>query len=542
MRSIQFVSLVLLSLLPVMASQYPPESMRIEGRVVNALSGAPIRRARVSYQPFSPAGGTMAPTETEQAEELEILTDGEGRFTLPPLAPGDYTVMAQRDGFYPERRRPTRFRIEAGLVAPSVDLRLVPYSVITGRVLDEEGEPVRSATVTARRYVYTQSGRALDDGPSTRTDDLGEYRLFDIAPGRYLVQAQPLEQTDFNPVHPGAATSLLSGYYPGVGDASAASVVDLNAGRRLQGVDIALRRGHIPTVRGRVVAPAGASKLLVTLHYEDGFGATGAGFDVRNDQGNFTLHGIREGVYVLSAQCETGGRKLLAKIPLRVGSSDIEGLELRPAPSVSLKGRMQIEGAPPSRVKGLGVWLTFGGSDGAAGQSECSYIHEDNGSFSFNDKEQGSYRASFESLADLYLKSMRLGSSDVTDEAFDVTAPDAGELVVVVSAKTAVVEGRVTDGKAQPVESAEVTFAPDATGARAKRLFRTVKTDTQGRFPARGLAPGVYRLMSWDSVEPYRVLYDAEFVSLYAAQATRLELSEGEHKSVELVAIETNEK
>lgn len=123
-----------------------------------------------------------------------------------------------------------------------------------------------------------------------------------------------------------------------------------------------------------------------------------------------------------------------------------------------------------------------------------------------------------------------------------MTGPGLGELLVLVSAKSAVVEGRVTDGKSQPVESAEVTFAPTATGGQAKRFFRSVKADAQGRFTARGLAPGAYRVMAWESVEPYRVLYDAEFASRFAAQATSLELSEGEHKNVELVAIESNEQ
>lgn len=73
MRSIQFVSLVLVSLLPAIAGQNPPESVQVEGSVLNALSGAPIRRARVNYQPFSPAGGTMAPTETEQGKIANCL-------------------------------------------------------------------------------------------------------------------------------------------------------------------------------------------------------------------------------------------------------------------------------------------------------------------------------------------------------------------------------------------------------------------------------------------------------------------------------------
>jgi protocatechuate 3,4-dioxygenase beta subunit len=376
LRSIQLVSLALLSVLPVMARQSPPESVQVEGRVLNALSATPIRRAKVSYEPFTPAEHAKVPTGAERAEQPDIFTDSEGRFALPLLAPGDYTVKAVHVGFYPERQRPTRIHVEGGLTGSNIELRLVPYSVITGRVLDEEGEPVRSAAVTARQYVYGQDGRTLADGPSARTDDLGEYRLFDIVPGRYVVQAQPPEHTDFNPLHPGAATSLLTAYYPGSADANAASVVELNAGRQLQGIDITLRRGYIPTIRGRVVAPAGAAKLKVALHYEDGMGPTSAAFDPQDKNGNFTLRGIRPGVYVISAQCAIGEHTLFAKMPLQVGSSDVEGVELRPAPIVALKGHMQIEGAPASRVKGLGVWLIFGGGGGAAGQSVCSYIHE----------------------------------------------------------------------------------------------------------------------------------------------------------------------
>jgi hypothetical protein len=67
--------------------------------------------------------------------------------------------------------------------------------IISGRVLDEDGEPLPWAQVSALREVYFRGKRKLSLEALVPTNDLGEYRLFGLKPGRYFVGAW--EDPDF---------------------------------------------------------------------------------------------------------------------------------------------------------------------------------------------------------------------------------------------------------------------------------------------------------------------------------------------------------
>jgi hypothetical protein len=66
---------------------------------------------------------------------------------------------------------------------------MVPTGVITGRVTDE-GRPAGNVWVRAMRVTYLDGVRTFMSGDSTPTDDLGEYRLFGLAPGEARRRAQ----------------------------------------------------------------------------------------------------------------------------------------------------------------------------------------------------------------------------------------------------------------------------------------------------------------------------------------------------------------
>ena len=60
---------------------------------------------------------------------------------------------------------------------------------IAGTISDEEGEPVAGVSVQAMSKVFNQGKSALQARGSAKTDDRGNYRLYDLPPGRYYVQA-----------------------------------------------------------------------------------------------------------------------------------------------------------------------------------------------------------------------------------------------------------------------------------------------------------------------------------------------------------------
>src|SRR5437899_9953324 len=141
--------LVTLAALPVHGQ--PANTSR--GRVIADDTDEPLANARVA----APLAGVGTPV---------VLTDDDGRFTL--TIPAGATRLAASKTGYGRSDMP----VTAG--RQTVDIRLQRAAAVSGRVVDDVGEPIQGARVSARN-----APPASDDAASaaTFTDDRGEYRL-----------------------------------------------------------------------------------------------------------------------------------------------------------------------------------------------------------------------------------------------------------------------------------------------------------------------------------------------------------------------------
>ena len=90
-----------------------------------------------------------------------VLSDRDGRFSLP--APeGRHSIVATKTRF-----APAQVTTVAG--AAPVEIRLRRGGAISGRIIDELGDPVIATRVTVETETGTSAGTTL-------TDDRGEYR------------------------------------------------------------------------------------------------------------------------------------------------------------------------------------------------------------------------------------------------------------------------------------------------------------------------------------------------------------------------------
>ncbi|HET9220642.1 MAG TPA: carboxypeptidase-like regulatory domain-containing protein, partial [Terriglobia bacterium] len=201
----------------------PAPKATVTGSVLRSSTGEPISRATVTMTrvgPQGPRGGApqgqagqrgQAPAQ-QQPSVFTATTDDQGKFTFTEVDEGSYRIIAARNGFarqeYGQRsfNRPgTVINIRAGQQVTDVSFRLTAASTLSGRVLDSLGEPQPGVNVQVLRSTYDATGkRTLQPAGSARTNDLGEYRMYWINPGRYLVSANAARST-FELITAGAA-------------------------------------------------------------------------------------------------------------------------------------------------------------------------------------------------------------------------------------------------------------------------------------------------------------------------------------------------
>src|SRR5262249_32320697 len=164
-----------------------PGTGTIRGRVVRADTGEPLRRVQIHTDEWS---------AKDQSGPMSTLTDAQGRYELSQLPAGTYHLKASRGGYveveYGQRRPFERGRpleLAEGAVLENINFAMPLGGVVTGRVVDEMGEAVAQASVALARRRYVDGERQLVSQNGSSADDRGEFRIFGVPPGEYVLVA-----------------------------------------------------------------------------------------------------------------------------------------------------------------------------------------------------------------------------------------------------------------------------------------------------------------------------------------------------------------
>jgi hypothetical protein len=275
-RALTFAVLLLASAEPLSAGQAPlfqPPRDRvvqsgtavIKGRIVEAGSGQPVRKARVRATSPALQDGRAA------------YTDGNGAFELTALPAGHYAVTANKIGYVPTafgQMRPldagAAIDVPEGKVVSSVDITMSRAGVIAGRISDEFGEPLAGTAVSAMRYQVIQGTRRLQNVATRMTNDVGEFRLFGLGPGQYLLAATLQDNSD----QANAREVYAPTYYPGTASAGAAQPLTLGLAQTISGMNMMLLPERSVSVTGTVSSSRTGSNppanAVVMLNYRAG--------------------------------------------------------------------------------------------------------------------------------------------------------------------------------------------------------------------------------------------------------------------------------
>jgi len=531
---------------PVAATETPN---LLRGRVFDP-EGRPVEGARVlasrslSYD-YQTLDNAIA-TRTEPAGETQ--SDREGRFELPLDPARAYQVAVEKSGFAPAifgRRR----------TGETLTVRLPYGAALEGHVTQgEERLPVARAAV--RCFL-----RDIDSSDSARfeqtveTDERGFYRFDTLPPGvRGLVVSAPgMPDSDWFEVRPESGKTikqdvhiLAKAWIKGV-------VLDALTGAPIAGAELStswlMRNKFLSDARGEFALPVDTSFWRAFHVRAPGYGfrgielperahVTGAEgvrvlleparkvrgrvLDVRgapvagayvaacaseygqtqqhdwiagltDAEGRFALDDLRPDMQHSLFVRAQGFGSVVYEFPSSEASEariELPDIVLRPAGSIS--GSVVDENdrpLPDLEVVLRGTNSDRGQWDARGGRFLDSYVGErtgrtsDRGAFTFDELAAGEYTVE-----------LRRDSHRITGtESVELKQGERRAGLKLVQANGVTLAGTVRDRAGKPVPGVYVSIEPTAEGLSDC----DVRADDDGRFSARGVVPGVYRIQLW---------------------------------------------
>jgi hypothetical protein len=523
-----------------LAAQAPADNRSsVAGQVMRADTGEPLRRAVV----------TMRPAEGRSSAPLAASTGPDGRFEMGGIPPGQYRIWVSRNGFLAQEygqksygRPGMPVTLAARQEMTGIAFRMVPQGAISGRVVNEDGEKISYVRIQAFRQGRVQGRRQWTPAGMSATNDLGEYRIFGLYPGRYFLAAQytsalaPVAAPGDAKPGPDAEEAYAPLYYPGSLDPVRATPVEAPPGADVRGIDFTLVPTRTVRIRGRVKFEASDSltRPVVALFPRTsaflGFmGRHGAQVD---EKGEFEIRGVTPGSYWLTADMFGENKRLTFRSPLEVGTSSIEGANLVLGPAPVLNGRVRAEADAKVSLGGIRIYLQTQ-ETGSTGSSGFATVKPD-GAFAVQNLANDVYVLTLarSSDDDVYIKSIRLGDSDVTESALDLTQGVPGPLDITLAPGTAQLSGTVMREQ-QPAAGATVVIVPEGARRSLSRFYRTGTADQNGAFVMRGVTPGDYKVFAWDELEE-SIYQDPEFLQPFESKGRAVSLKPQARETVQL--------
>jgi len=538
----------------------------VSGQIIDEQNRQGVRKVLVTLTYNPPGAGD--PAAIRDATTYQTVTDAGGNFSFPSVVPARYAIAAERVGYLVLASTAARgggssgtrrVEVAEGQRVSNILVKLTPQAALSGRVTDEDDDPMQNINVQLFRYRFSGGRRQLVSVASGRSNDLGMYRIAGVDPGRYYVSVNAnnagLEggsgvAGNFVRVRVDTTEAYVPSFYPGVSEIASAVQVDLRPGSDVRGLDMRMRKTAVYTVKGvvqGVVVAASAEEAAPA----GGRGGRGGGATVSLSSssigqfmgenlnsavaadGTFEIRNVRPATYALTAR-QGGENARLGRVPVVVGRNDVESLVVMMNPAFDLKGSITAPDPQPTSLSGAVVLLTPT-EDQVLGS--VSARSGDDAKFTVSILEPTKFHVSASSLPQgYYVRSVHYGTADVTMTGLDLTSGvAAGELEVRIVPGAGGVTGTVTrDGG--PGAGALVAIIPEDPYKSWAELYRTTNTSQNGSFTFANVRPGRYRLYAFESVDAGST-QDPEFMKKFETDGKPVILAEKGSQAVELKLI-----
>jgi carboxypeptidase family protein len=482
-------------------------------------------------------------------ESQVTTTDAGGQYEFSKLPAGRYHLTAMKGGYvsleFGQRRSVESgkpIEVRDGQTVEHVDFSLPRGGVMTGRVVDEFGEPSVNVSVAPMRYQFDNRGRRrLTPAGGATTNDLGEFRLFALAPADYyLLVTFPGEFSDSND-----RATYAPIYYPGTADPDLAERLTVVSGQTV--TDLSLTLLPVRTVRVSGTAVDSNGRPLPGFLVVEPSRSRVAVMDPRTalvqPDGSFTIGGLTPGEYRLLVRgipMLGSSEPATASAVVTVGGDDVTGVRIAAGRPVIATGKVVLSDARaaqslrPSTLRVIPIpddEMTGALSDGG----ERPPVNDD-WSFQVTLPPGRTRLHVFGTPPEWDVKAVRSRGIDVTDAGLDVKpSEDLTNIEIELTNRVTATMGLVTDQRDERVKDyVVVIFARDRQKWEShSRSVRTARSDQDGRFRIGGLPPGEYFAYAIDFIEPGQER-DVEFLDRIQARATGFGLGEGETRMLNL--------
>jgi carboxypeptidase family protein len=520
----------------------------VEGNVINSVTGDGIPTMRVEIRP---AGGKTGYSTT---------TDAYGHFLIAGVRAGTYAATSSSPD-YSLTGAPSVFQVIAGTAPAKLEVRMMPLSRISGRVVDGRGEVVASA-----RLELTGAGRLLEES----TDATGKFELR-LLPGGYTLSVVP--PIGLKPPNPEPDNDRVMAwartFYPGVSLPEVASKIMAQPGRVVSDIELKLQAVPVHAVRGMLLNPDGtpAPKVAITLSEELGQPAQRA---VSQSGGAFEFPAVVDGEWCLRAAVEDDGVKLRVMQWIEMAGHELEGVKLRLNPPFTVRGQIVMEtskGRPAPNMSSVSL-VPRAGRTGreawmanwmlrpemhfveplpadAPGGDATNQMHAEildsflflgaisarpdaDGNFSLQNVYPGSYRIVPMPPPPLpyYLDTVRVGETYLGAPGVELSS---GAVPVTVVYKT---NGGAVRGTVEKCASGPVLLIPQDMARQWLGFLRAAQCDSNDRYGITGVRPGEYYALAFAGGGPLPELDDG-----LLNQASKITVRAGEASWADLRAI-----
>lgn len=479
----------------------------VSGQVINGITNAPIARVLV------------------RLNDRAVLTDDEGKFEFDQFTgSSNNNMQVTKPGFYlsTDLSEPPMLFLQPEQLSGPIQIRLYPEALLTGTVIDQNGDPLSQISVTAQRMLFDEIGRRWIPAAQSQTDSHGNFRL-PVPAGDYRLETRYATRAG------DASEAVLPTSVPLQPQTNLSGTIHIHSGEE-QHYDLHPQISHAYTVTARVESSSERGFPGVIAR-----STTGATIPVsfqRNPASGEGKMQLPSGTYTLTASMFTSEGGEHAEVIVTIPDHDISGLVFHMTPNPSIPVELSVDSAATSDksqplIQQLGLMLQPTQVDPDRNGGMVGIITGRNRTPSFN-VGPGNYRLQAKNNGEWYVKSASYGATDLFQQDLVVSPGTGAPIRVTVSNQTGALQGTVRlDGKPA------VCWLYLIPTSFSVEPFIQLRSGTNGSYNIPHIPPGSYQAVAFERrhLADYR---DTETLAAFMTHVRSVTVNAGDKSTLDL--------